>query len=175
MSSLPLPFPFTSLRLRFIPVSYSNAYHFSVKSNASLQSNAFRFLFNLILCHYLSLPQKCLEGGGPVQTNPYWVGQPLPPYCHRAARRKSTRSGLKWRVWSDLIWSPRSDLTWPHKTPLGEIFRPNLAPKIDQHQLKSRKNRCQDGVFFRHHFKIDFWSTWAPNLDPLIRQNVGFS
>ena len=100
---------------------------------------------------------------------------PPPPYSRSAPRRKRTRSGLKWRVWSDLIWSPRSDLIWPRQTPLGEIFRPNLAPRIDQNRPRSKKNRCQDGVFFRHHFKIDFWSTWAPNLDPLIRQNVGFS
>ena len=38
----------------------------------------------------------------------------------------------------------------------------------------SIKNRCQDAFHLGPHFLIDFWSTVAPNLDPLERKKLYF-
>ena len=40
---------------------------------------------------------------------------------------------------------------------------------------KSVKSGCQDAFRLGLHFWIDFWSIFAPNFDPRILQNHGFS
>ncbi len=98
------------------------------------------------------------------------------PWPHPPQNLPKPMKNQCFALWS-LLERPKSDVETPKQfwIHFPSIFKANLPPTWpqlgSQNPPKSLKNRCQDALYFALYFLIDFWSIFAPTLDPRISKN----
>ena len=83
-----------------------------------------------------------------------------------------------WIPWTSFFEPPlqgEHDLTKNRVSQQASIFDRFWCQLASQKRPKCIKNRCQEAPHHGLHIFIDFWSLFAPNLDPVDVKKVNFS